>query len=558
LTIDDLFVSSIFLSKKVDHSGEVHCCGDLMQMPDHSEGSRSRAPEGTALLELENIRKTYGALVANDGVSLRIAPGEVHAVLGENGAGKSTLMKIIYGVTRPDAGAIRWNSAPVAIDSPATARALGIGMVFQHFTLFETLSVVQNVALCLPKQHSLSETAGRIRSHSERYGISIDPDRLVHSLSVGERQRVEIVRCLLQDPRLIIMDEPTSVLAPQAVDRLFETLRTFASEGRSIVYISHKLDEVRALCDTATVLRAGRVVGSCRPKSTSAAAMASMMIGRDFSPARYQRSAKIGAPALIVRSVSSPADDPFTPGLVDIDLTVRGGEIVGVAGVSGNGQGQFLKLLSGERRAAQATSIEICGVPAGALGPLARRRLGLGFVPEDRLGQGAVPDLPLADNGLLTAHGEGMVRAGLVKRGVARRFAASCSEKFDVRNGRPTSLARSLSGGNLQKFILGRELLQQPKVLIVAQPTWGLDVGAASFVRRRLVEARDAGAAILVVSEELDELFEIADRLVVMSAGRLSASIPVEEADTGRIGQLMGGIATAAVEGLGEGARHAT
>jgi ABC-type uncharacterized transport system ATPase subunit len=527
-------------------------------MMDRCEHWRSRSPEGATLLELVNIRKTYGALVANDAVSLRIAPGEVHAVLGENGAGKSTLMKVIYGVTRPDAGAIRWNSVPVVIDSPAAARALGIGMVFQHFTLFETMSVVQNVALCLPKQHSLSEIAGSIRLQSERYGLSVDPDRLVHTLSVGERQRVEIVRCLLQDPRLIIMDEPTSVLAPQAVDRLFATLRTLASEGRSIVYISHKLDEARALCDTATVLRAGRVVGSCSPKSTSAATMASMMIGRDFSPARFQRSTNLGAPALVIRGVSAPSDDPFTPGLVDLDLTVHSGEIVGVAGVSGNGQGQLLKVLSGERRAARAASIEICGVAAGALGPLARRRLGLGLVPEDRLGEGAVPDLSLADNGLLTAHGEGMVSAGLVQRGVARRFAASCSEKFDVRNGRPTSLARSLSGGNLQKFILGRELLQNPKVLIVAQPTWGLDVGSASFVRRRLVEARDGGAAILVVSEELDELFEIADRIVVMAAGRLSASIPVEEADAGRIGQLMGGIATAAVEGPGEGARHAS
>ncbi len=509
--------------------------GETGAAPAAGQGAE-RAP----LIELRDISKRYGTVLANDRVSLKVAPGEIHAVLGENGAGKSTLMKIIYGLVRPDAGEIRWQGKAVALDSPIDGRRLGIGMVFQHFTLFEALTVAQNVALSLPRCESLERVSARILEKSDEYGLAIDAGRLVHSLSVGERQRVEIVRCLFQDPRLIILDEPTAVLVPQAVPRLFETLRILAAEGRGILYISHKLEEVRTLCDTATILRAGRVVGSCDPKATTASALAGMMVGAAFDPPKHRPAARRAAPGMVVRGLSLRAHDPFGPNLADIDVVVHAGEIVGIAGISGSGQDQLLKAISGEIRTAP-TTIEICGTAAGALGPSERRRLGLGFVPEDRLGVGAVPALSLTDNALLTAHREGMVKAGFIRRGIARGFAGDCITRFDVRNGHPDIPAGSLSGGNLQKFILGRELLQNPRVLVVAQPTWGLDVNAADFVRRRLIEARDNGAAIIVVSEDLDELVDISDRIAVMADGRLSACMPTDGIDMTEIGLLMGG-----------------
>lgn len=495
------------------------------------------------LIELTGIHKSYNSIAANQGIGFAVGQGEIHALLGENGAGKSTLMKIIYGVTKPDSGQINWLGKPVHIDKPSTARRLGIGMVFQHFTLFDSLSVVENISLASQARESISALSRRIVDQSQRYGLSVDPNRLVADLSVGERQRVEIVRCLLQDPRLLIMDEPTSVLSPNAIAGLFKMLRALAAEGRSVIYISHKLDEVRTLCDTATVIRMGRVVGSCKPSKSTAAAMARMMIGHDFERnVRRPAGNGVSSPALILRKLKSPAPNPFAPDLVDIDLTVHCGEIVGIAGVSGNGQSQLLEAVSGESLADAASSVEICGFPAGRADPLARRRIGLSYVPEDRLGQGAVPSLSMTDNGVLTGHGLGSVRSGWIRKGVAKAFAQSCISEFDVRSGRPNVTASTLSGGNLQKFILGRELLQNPKVLLIGQPTWGLDIGSATFVRRQIVSAaRDKGAAVLVVSEELEELFEICDRIAVMVKGRLSPALPVDHIDTETIGLLMGG-----------------
>src|SRR6266853_5695288 len=300
-----------------------------------------------ARLELRGIRKSYPSIVANDHVDLTVEPGEIHAVLGENGAGKSTLMKIIYGVVKPDAGEVRWEGSPVTVANPAHARELGIGMVFQHFSLFETLTVVENVALALPGKPELDELAQRITQVSERYGLPVDPRRLVHSLSVGERQRVEIVRCLLVNPKLLIMDEPTSVLTPQAVRKLFETLRQLSAEGCSILYISHKLDEIQELCTNATVLRAGQVTGHCDPRRETPKSMARMMIGKDLPHPQHGES-KPGVARLVVAGLTQEPDDPFGTHLKDIHLTVRSGEIVGIAGVSGNGQQEFLAAVSGE------------------------------------------------------------------------------------------------------------------------------------------------------------------------------------------------------------------
>jgi simple sugar transport system ATP-binding protein len=489
-------------------------------------------------LILRGITKRYPTIVANDRVDLRVDVGEIHALMGENGAGKSTLMKIVYGVARPDAGHIEWEGAPVDIDSPATARRLGIAMVFQHFALFETLSVAENIALALDERLTPKALAPRIRAVAERYGLPIEPRRLVHSMSVGERQRVEIVRCLLQSPKLLIMDEPTSVLTPQAVRQLFDTLRRLAAEGMSILYISHKLDEIRSLCDTATVLRAGRVSGTARPREESNASLARLMVGGDLDE-RPPQPREAGEVRLELDGYSMASRDPFGTHLHQITLDVRAGEIVGIAGVSGNGQKELLAALSGESIGPHEGSISLCGRRVEMLGAAQRRALGLGFVPEERLGRGAVPAMSLADNALLTGSHAGMVQHGVVRRSIARASARATIAAFDVKGGSERSAAERLSGGNLQKFIVGREIRLSPKVMLAAQPTWGVDVGAAQLIHQALIGLRDSGSAVLVVSEELDELFTICDRIAVLTAGRLSAARPRAELTVETVGLLM-------------------
>ncbi len=522
------------------------------------------AQEGGPLLDLRGITKIYPSVIANENVDLRVVPGEIHAVLGENGAGKSTLMKIIYGVVKPDAGDMRWEGTPVAVANPAHARSIGIGMVFQHFSLFETLTVVENVALALPGKPDLGELAERIDKVSNVYGLPVDPRRLVHSLSVGERQRVEIIRCLLQNPKLLIMDEPTSVLTPQAVRKLFETLRKLSAEGCSILYISHKLDEIQELCHSATVLRGGKVTGHCNPRDETPKSMARMMIGKDLPHCTHPPADAGGEPQLVIAGLSHSSGDPFGVDLQDVHLSVRGGEIVGIAGVSGNGQQELLTVISGETQLAEKFPVQICGAEAGRMAPGGRRKLGMCFVPEERLGRGAVPEMSLAENALLTAHRGGMVKAGMIRFRAMRDFAARCIDQYDVKCGGTEAEAKSLSGGNLQKFIVGREILQRPKVLVVAQPTWGVDVGAAAFIRQALIDLRNAGTAVLVISEELDELFEICDRIAVIAKGRLSPAKRAAETNVEEIGQWMSGLweaddfASPAAPTPGKEAHHAT
>ncbi len=488
------------------------------------------------------MTRRYGAVTANAGIDLAVMPGSIHAILGENGAGKSTLMKLIYGVERPDAGRIVWKGAAVSPASPADARALGIGMVFQHFSLFETMSVLDNVSLIVPGRRA--DLEARIRALGADFGLTVDPQAMVHALSVGERQRVEIIRCLLLDPELLIVDEPTSVLPPQGVARLFGTLRGLRDRGVSILFISHKLEEIRALCDTATVLRAGRVEGVVDPRAVSARDLARMMMGCDM-PAPLPAAVRApGEVRLALAALDHPADAPFGMALAGIDLTVRAGQIVGIAGVSGNGQKELAALISGETLV--AGSVQMMGAAVGRLGPDARRARGFAFVPEERLGRGAVPEMSLADNALLTAHRCGMVRHGLIARGRERAFTARCIESFDVRTPGPGAEAGALSGGNLQKFIMAREMLQEPALLLVSQPTWGVDIGAATAIRQRLVALRNAGTAILVISEEIEELFEICDILHVLHQGRLSPPLPASEVTVEEVGAWMmgaGGVA---------------
>jgi ABC-type uncharacterized transport system ATPase subunit len=488
-------------------------------------------------LELVGITKRYPGVTANDGIDLAVAPGEIHGVLGENGAGKSTLMKIIYGAVRPDDGQLVWNGERVRIASPAAARQLGIAMVYQHFALFDSLTVLENVWLGLDARWSRTEVAERAAVVARAHGLELPLDRAVHDLSVGERQRVEIVRALLMEPRLLILDEPTSVLAPAAIERLFATLREIAAGGCSILYVSHKLDEVRSLCQHCTVLRAGRVTGVADPRAETNQRLAELMLG-SAPPAAVAPTTKPGAIALEVRGLSVPARNGTA--LTDVALAVRAGEVLGIAGISGNGQAELLDVLSGEERSAPGT-IQLFGADVSGEAVRQRRAQGLRTIPEERVGRGAVPSLSLTANTMLTRD-ELVTRRGWLRRRRARALAARLVERFDVKAEGPDALAGSLSGGNLQKLIAGREIDAGPRVLLVAQPTWGLDVGAAARIRRELLALADAGCAVLVISEDLEELFEISTTLMVMAKGRLSPPVPVAEATITRIGEWMGGV----------------
>ncbi len=497
----------------------------------------------TPLLSLQGIDKAFPGVLANQQVDVEVAPGSIHALLGENGAGKSTLVKIIYGVLHPDAGAIHWQGERVDVPSPHAARRLGIGMVFQHFSLFDALSVTENIALGLDDAPDMAALRERIVTVSADYGLPLDPDRHVYTLSVGERQRIEIVRCLLQEPKLLIMDEPTSVLTPQETEKLFATLRRLAAEGCAVLYISHKLYEIQALCDTATIMRGGRVVASCDPRQETAHSLAEMMIGEELQPAVRGAAAVPGEVRLEVHTLDLPADDQFGTDLYNISLAVHGGEILGIAGVAGNGQAELLAALSGETPLADNDQITICGTPCGQLDAGARRALGLAFVPEERLGHGAVPEMSLVDNTLLSGYRRhGLIRLGVIDYAGAEREAAGVVEQFDVRTPGVGHVAGSLSGGNLQKFIVGREVRQAPRLLIVAQPTWGVDAGAAAAIHQALLDLTETGTGILLISQDLDEVLAVSDRVAVISGGRLSAAQPRAAVDAGHLGMLMAGL----------------
>ncbi len=505
----------------------------------------------TPRLELRGIVKSFPGTLANDHIDLALMPGEIHALLGENGAGKSTLVKIVYGVLRADSGEILWHGVAGEIGSPAQARRLGIGMVFQHFSLFDSLTVAENIALGIDELVPISELTERIGEVSARYGLALDPGRHVHTLSVGERQRVEIVRCLLQNPTLLIMDEPTSVLSPQEADKLFETLRQLAGEGCTILYISHKLDEIRALCSKATVLRGGRVVATCDPREETARSLAEMMIGTGLVTPRHGDAGDMGAERLVVEHLSIEPEHSFATPLRDLSFIVRAGEIFGIAGVAGNGQPELLSALSGERPIADNDAIRIDGQGVGRLGPRERRRLGMAFVPEERHGRGAVSEMTLAENSFLSGYARaaaGLLVRGLIHVGRTHALAERIIDDFAVVAGGSRAEARSLSGGNLQKFIIGREILQEPALLIAAHPTWGVDAGAASAIHQALIDLAREGAAVLIVSQDLDELFAISHRLAVICGGRLSGSRPTSEMTHEQAGLLMGGI----FEGAGE------
>ena len=493
------------------------------------------------LLELEGLTKTFPGVLANDSISFCIGHGEIHALLGENGAGKSTLVKMIYGILKPDDGEMRLNGKHYAPSNPADARAHGIGMVFQHFSLFEALTVRENIELGIAPELAKGDLRSRIIEVSEHYGFKLDVDRPIGDLSVGQRQRVEIVRCLLQNPRLIVMDEPTSVLTPQEVESLFATLRKLVSEGCSILYISHKLEEIRTLCQSATILRGGKVVATCRPAEETAKSLAELMIGDMVIPAERGRSA-VGAVRFKLHDLSLSSAQQFGVDLRNISFEVRSGEILGIAGVAGNGQEELMEVLIGERLSLRPDTIILDGHPIGRHGPDQRRALGICSAPEERYGHAAVPALSLVENAALSGRvRKDLMRSGFLDLARSEQFARDIVKNFDVKTAGVDLAAKSLSGGNLQKFIMGREIMQSPSVLIASQPTWGVDAGAAAIIHKALIELAKKGAAILIISQDLDELLTISDRISVIAEGRLSPSEDIANVTVESIGINMGG-----------------
>ncbi len=495
------------------------------------------------LLEALNVTKIFGTLKANDGVTLKVKPGEIHAFLGENGAGKSTLVKMIYGALQPTSGEFRWMGKTVAIANPAAARKLGIGMVFQHFSLFDALSVAENIALAMPGDFDMKMLSERISRVSKEYGLPLEPTAIVADLSVGERQRIEIVRCLLQEPKLLIMDEPTAVLTPQEADQLFLTLARLAKEGCAVIYISHRLEEVKRLCHNATILRHGKVVANVDPVRETASSLAKLMVGGDIHVVRAARNDAAGKVRLKLDHLNLHADGPFSVELKNVNLDVKAGEVVAIAGVAGNGQSEFFDAVSGERALAKDAMLVIDGKPMGHDGVNARRNAGAAFVPEERLGHGAVPGFRLSENVILTRHSSDqmLVKSGMVQKGGAAGVSERVIKDYDVRKGKPDPEARALSGGNLQKFVVGRELDRSPGVLVINQPTWGVDAGASATIRQAIIDLARQGSAVLVISQDLDEIFEVADRIAVISRGQLSEAYPAGEMTAEKIGLLMAG-----------------
>lgn len=516
------------------------------------ESSPSARPP---LFEARGIVKRYGDFTANDHVDLTVAHGERHALLGENGAGKSTFVKMIYGALQPTEGEFFWEGRPLRLSGPAEARKLGIGMAFQHFSIFEGLTALENVALALPPE-PMAALERRVRELSAAYGLPVDPARPVRALSVGERQRVELLRCLLQNPKLLILDEPTSVLTPQEAETLFRALEKLSAQGCAILYISHRLEEVRMLCSRATILRRGKVTAEVDPRLTSARALAEAMVGGEIlDVARPEAKALQGPEVMRAENLSLPAGGPFGVALRSVSFSLRAGEILGVAGVAGEGQNELMDALTGERLAPEAGMIRIGEAAAGRLGPTERRKLGAAFAPEERNGHGAVGDAPLSEALFLSRRHEAgaMGTGGWLSKAWASAETKRIRGLFDVRAAGEDPPARSLSGGNLQKFLMGREIARTPKVLIAAQPGWGVDAGAAAAIRRALRALADQGAGVLVISQDLDEIFALADRIAVVNRGRLSEPSPAADMTPESVGLLMGaghsGAAPAAAKG---------
>ncbi|MBW6463978.1 MAG: ABC transporter ATP-binding protein [Firmicutes bacterium] len=490
-------------------------------------------------VQMLNITKKFGDLVANDNVNFDLRKGEIHALLGENGAGKTTLMRILYGLYRADSGEIWINDQPVQINSPRDAINNGVGMVTQHFTLVPPLSVAENIVLGAVKGFTLNpkEIEKSVAEASEEYGITVKPSALVRHLSVGERQRVEILKALYRRANVLIMDEPTAVLVPQEVDGLFNSLKQLVEKGLSVIFISHKLNEVMAICDRVTVLRGGRLVGTVERAGTSEKDLAVMMVGRETFGVERQGIKETGDPVLTVDHLSL-TDEQGIDKLKDITLEVRHGEVLGVAGVSGNGQAELVKVLTGLQKPTNGQII-LNAIDIAGASPSAITIAGMGRTPEDRHA-GVVGELTVEENLALESL-EIYLNRGVLDRKKIRKQAIEMIADYNIKAS-PEDKVRTLSGGNMQKVVMARSLSRNPSCVLAAQPTRGLDVGATEYVRGKLLEQRDRGAGVLLISEDLEEIMELADRIAVIYEGRIMGVIPAAEATEESLGLMMAGV----------------
>ena len=496
------------------------------------------------VIEMLGIRKEFPGIVANDDITLQVGRGEIHAILGENGAGKSTLMSILFGLCHADKGVIRIRGSEVSIRNPNDAFALGIGMVHQHFQLVRSFTVAENIILGKEGGfvYDIRKASDRIREISGRYGLSIEPDMVIEDITVGMQQRVEILKMLYRDADILIFDEPTAVLTPQEIQELMQIMRNLAAEGKSIILITHKLEEIKAVADRCTIIRRGKLVGVVDVASASTSDMASMMVGRPVSFKVEKAPSHPGEAILEIRNLSVMSARHVL-GVNDFSLAVHAGEIVGIAGVDGNGQSELVEAITGLRRAESGQIIfkghDITGMPIRK-----RNELGLGHIPEDRQKRGLILGASLTDNMVIKEfYKDGFSHHGILDYPYISSYAEKIIEKFDVRSGEGAeSLAGKLSGGNQQKAIIGREISADPDLLIAVQPTRGLDVGAIESIHAQLVRERDEGRAILLVSFELDEIFNLSDRIAVINSGRLIDVVRTEETDANAVGLMMAGV----------------
>jgi len=513
----------------------------------------STSNEAIPMLEMRGITKRFPGVLANDRVDFDVRAGEVHTLFGENGAGKSTLMRVLYGLYRPDEGEVRINGEPVAITTPADAIRHGVGMIHQHFMLVPTLTVAENVALGLKSSRGLlkdlDRVTARIEELSAAYGLQVTPNAFVWQLSVGERQRVEIMKALYREARLLVLDEPTAVLTPGEVDDLFGVLRQMTADGRGLIFISHKIREVLALSDRITVLRGGRKIATVQAADVSEEQLADMMVGRRLGAEERRTGATAGAVRLAVRDLRARGDRG-TEAVRGVSLDVRAGEIVGIAGVSGNGQRELGEVIAGLRSASSGT-IEIDGVELTGRGPAVARRSGLGYVPEERMRDGVVGEFTVAENIVLVESDQpGFSKWGFLRRRAIKARAQELVEQFDVRTPSLDTPTRNLSGGNIQKLILARELSGHPKVLLVAQPTRGIDLAAAHYIHDQLREHCRQGIAILIVSEDLDEVISLSDRILVMYEGAVIGEAGPQTTTREAIGLMMAGVPASESSGV--------
>ena len=504
-------------------------------------------PSGTRRidrLEMRGITKRFPGVLANNHVDFELLSGEVHALLGENGAGKSTLMKILYGLYQPDEGEIRLNDEPVQIHSPADAIRLGIGMIHQHFMLVPTLTVTENVALGLKSSRGvrtdLDKVEARINELANLYGLQVDPKALVWQLSVGQQQRVEILKALYRGAALLILDEPTAVLTPQEVDEFFVTLEQMKKDGHALIFISHKLHEVLQLCNRVTVLRDGHVIGTMSTTGATKKQLAEMMVGRPVGMQPEKATVELGETRLSLRNVESMSDREV-PALRGVSLDLRGGEIVGVAGVSGNGQRELAEVITGLR---PLTGGEISVGNQSVVGrsPRAIMEMGVSYIPEERMRDGMIKEFTVSENLILREFDQPpFARQGFLDRSAIRRNSTELVKDFSVKTPTLETPVKNLSGGNIQKLVLARELSRKPRVIIAAQPTRGLDIGAMEYVHARLLEQRELGTATLLISEDLDEILALSDRILVIFHGQIMGDVPRAEATAEKLGLMMAG-----------------